>query len=134
MDLKGFTEDFYHRICGGHLAPVLDTLRYLKHETFHPDFHMLDKSATSMTSLLQAKKIAKANGLHYVYLGNVHDVADGSTWCPSCGKLLIERDGYRLGRWALKDGSCQYCNTRIAGIFEAMPGNWGPKRWPIEIK
>ena len=57
-----------------------------------------------------------------------------STWCPSCGKLLIERDGYRLGRWALKDGSCQYCNTRIAGIFEAMPGNWGPKRWPIEIK
>jgi pyruvate formate lyase activating enzyme len=33
VDLKGFTEDFYHRICGGHLAPVLDTLVYLVHQT-----------------------------------------------------------------------------------------------------
>jgi len=33
VDLKGFTEDFYRRICGGDLATVLDTLRYLKHET-----------------------------------------------------------------------------------------------------
>jgi pyruvate formate lyase activating enzyme len=33
VDLKGFTEDFYFKICGGHLQPVLDTLLYLKHET-----------------------------------------------------------------------------------------------------
>jgi pyruvate formate lyase activating enzyme len=33
VDLKGFSEDFYHRICAGHLAPVLETLEYLKHET-----------------------------------------------------------------------------------------------------
>jgi len=33
VDLKGFTETFYRKICGGSLAPVLDTLRYLKHET-----------------------------------------------------------------------------------------------------
>src|SRR3954469_19505649 len=33
VDLKGFTEDFYRKICGGELAPVLDTLKYLKHET-----------------------------------------------------------------------------------------------------
>jgi pyruvate formate lyase activating enzyme len=33
IDLKSFSEDFYHRICGGQLQPVLDTLRYLKHET-----------------------------------------------------------------------------------------------------
>ncbi|MGH8321027.1 MAG: AmmeMemoRadiSam system radical SAM enzyme [Gammaproteobacteria bacterium] len=33
VDLKGFTENFYHKICGGHLQPVLDTLIYLKHET-----------------------------------------------------------------------------------------------------
>ncbi len=33
VDLKAFSERFYHRICGGHLAPVLDTLRYIKHET-----------------------------------------------------------------------------------------------------
>ena len=33
VDLKGFTDDFYHRVCGGHLEPVLDTLRYLRRET-----------------------------------------------------------------------------------------------------
>ncbi|MFC5301335.1 AmmeMemoRadiSam system radical SAM enzyme [Azospira restricta] len=33
VDLKGFTEDFYFRICGGHLQPVLDTLAYIHHET-----------------------------------------------------------------------------------------------------
>jgi pyruvate formate lyase activating enzyme len=33
VDLKGFTEDFYRRVCGAHLQPVLDTLVYLRHET-----------------------------------------------------------------------------------------------------
>jgi len=33
VDLKAFSERFYRKITGGHLAPVLDTLRYLKHET-----------------------------------------------------------------------------------------------------
>ena len=33
VDLKAFTEDFYHKITGSHLEPVLETLRYLKHET-----------------------------------------------------------------------------------------------------
>jgi pyruvate formate lyase activating enzyme len=33
VDLKAFTEDFYHRFCAARLAEVLDTLRYLRHET-----------------------------------------------------------------------------------------------------
>ena len=33
VDLKGFTQEFYRRLCAGDLEPVLDTLRYLKHET-----------------------------------------------------------------------------------------------------
>jgi pyruvate formate lyase activating enzyme len=33
VDLKGFTEDFYFKLCGGHLAPVLETLVYLVKET-----------------------------------------------------------------------------------------------------
>jgi len=33
VDLKGFTERFYKKICLGELQPVLDTLKYLKHET-----------------------------------------------------------------------------------------------------
>ncbi len=33
VDLKAFTDDFYHKLCGAHLQPVLDTIKYLKHET-----------------------------------------------------------------------------------------------------
>jgi pyruvate formate lyase activating enzyme len=33
IDLKGFTENFYHRLCTGSLDAVLDTLRYVRHET-----------------------------------------------------------------------------------------------------
>ncbi|PPD32842.1 MAG: AmmeMemoRadiSam system radical SAM enzyme [Methylomonas sp.] len=33
IDLKAFSEDYYFKITGGHLQPVLETLQYLKHET-----------------------------------------------------------------------------------------------------
>lgn len=33
VDLKAFTEDFYYRITYSHLEPVLDTLKWLRHET-----------------------------------------------------------------------------------------------------
>jgi len=33
VDLKGFTDEFYAKLCGAHLQPVLDTLVYLRHHT-----------------------------------------------------------------------------------------------------
>ena len=33
VDLKAFTDRFYHKICGGHLAPVLETLEFIHNET-----------------------------------------------------------------------------------------------------
>lgn len=33
VDLKGFTERFYHKVCAGHLQPVLETLKYIRRET-----------------------------------------------------------------------------------------------------
>jgi pyruvate formate lyase activating enzyme len=33
VDLKAFSEDFYHKVTYAHLDPVLETLRYLRHET-----------------------------------------------------------------------------------------------------
>jgi len=33
IDLKAFTESFYHKLAAGHLEPVLDTLRYVCRET-----------------------------------------------------------------------------------------------------
>jgi len=33
VDLKAFTEEFYRKLCGGQLQPVLDTLLYIRNET-----------------------------------------------------------------------------------------------------
>ena len=176
VDLKAFTDDFYHRLCGGHLQPVLDTLVYLKRETgvwlelttllipgendsddeidrmtrwvvaelgpdvpmhftaFHPDWKMTDHPPTPPQTLSRARAIALRNGVHYAYTGNVHDAAGGSTYCPSCGSRVIQRDWYELGEWGLDaTGSCAKCHARIAGVFEAAPGTWGARRVPVRM-
>ncbi len=176
VDLKGFTERFYRKICGGELGAVLETLVYLYHDTdvwfelttllipeendssgeierlsrwvrdhlgpevplhftaFHPDWKMMDKPHTPARTLTRAREIAIANGLHYVYTGNVHDSTGGSTWCRNCGELLIERDWYRLGRWSLNErGQCASCGTQLPGRFEARPGTWGRRRLPVRL-
>ena len=53
------------------------------------------------------------HGLRYVYTGNVHDGAGGSTYCHGCGALLIGRDWYELTGWGLDArGCCRACGTR----------------------
>ena len=173
IDLKAFSESFYHQICGGHLQPVLETLCYVHRHTsvwlelttllipglndsdaeiralcewvgqqlgpdvplhftaFHPDYRLLDIPATPVETLVHARELARQCGLHHVYTGNVHDSRGESSWCPQCGNLLIERDWYRLGRWGLLEGACNRCGARLAGHFEATPGQWGPRRLAI---
>lgn len=176
VDLKCFTDQFYHRLCGGHLQPVLDTLIYIREQTdtwlelttllipgendsdqeldamsrwiadnlgpdvplhfsaFHPDWKMRDKPATPPQTLSRARQIALNNGLHHVYTGNVHDPVGQSTYCPACSKQVIERDWYRLGQWQLDaTGHCAHCGARIAGIFEAQPGNWEERRQLVRM-
>lgn len=177
VDLKAFTEAFYHKICGGHLQPVLDTLRYLKHETdvwtelttllipgendsdqeidkmsrwvvenlgpdvpwhftaFHPDWKMRSHAPTPASTLTRARAIALGNGARYVYTGNVHDEAGGSTYCHHCRAKLIGRDWYVLTTWNLDElGRCKNCGTACAGVFNPQPGTWGARRQPVRLK
>ena len=64
-----------------------------------------DGSADLRHVLAVARDIARANGLHHVYTGNVSDPEGGSTYCPACGDIVIGRQGYRLGDWRLRAGS-----------------------------
>ena len=100
---------------------------------FHPDYKMMDRPHTPLDTLQQARDIALSKGLHYVYTGNVHDSKGSSTYCPSCKKLLIERDWFVLGEYNLKNNLCGFCGHAIAGIFETTPGHWGAKRVPVRI-
>jgi pyruvate formate lyase activating enzyme len=113
-----------------HLGPEVP----LHFTAFHPDYRMRETPRTPIQTLSRARAIARRNGLRYVYTGNVHDPEGSSTYCPGCGGLLIERDWYRLGAWNLTgNGVCRHCGTRIAGVFEARPGAWGPRRQPVRL-
>jgi pyruvate formate lyase activating enzyme len=54
--------------------------------------------------------------LHYVYPGNVPQEAN--TLCPSCGELLVRRQGYRVRVAALENGCCGKCGRGIAGVWK----------------
>ncbi len=100
---------------------------------FHPDWKMLDRPPTPPETLTRARRIALGNGVRHAYTGNVHDVDGQSTRCHACGHLLIERDGYELGTWGLREGACSNCGERCAGVFEAERGRWGARRWPVRL-
>ncbi|MDQ3893777.1 MAG: AmmeMemoRadiSam system radical SAM enzyme [Actinomycetota bacterium] len=101
---------------------------------FHPDYKMLDRPPTPPETLSRARRIALANGVRYGYTGNVHDASGGSTYCPGCGELVIERDWYVVGAYRLTDdGRCESCGTPIPGVFDGQPGRWGPRRMPVRL-
>jgi len=160
VDLKAFTERFYHKLTFSHLEPVLDTLRWLKHETdvwleitnlmipgenddpdetkrlcqwivenlgdavplhftaFHPDFKLMDKPKTPVSTLKRARAIALSAGLKYCYIGNVFDEEGQTTFCPACRRVLIRRAWHDILEYNLKRNHCP-CGAEIPGHFAA---------------
>ena len=112
-----------------HLGPDVP----LHFSAFHPDFRMRDRPPTPPETLATAHDIAHHAGLHYVYVGNIHDPARQNTNCPRCHTLLIERDGYQLGAYNLAGSHCPHCGLTIPGHFDPHPGTWGRRRQPIDL-
>lgn len=101
---------------------------------FHPDYRMLDAQHTPFATLATARRIARKNGVRHAYIGNVHDIGRQSSYCHACGTRTIGRDWYELSDWNLTpDGRCASCGTRMAGVFDGPPGNWGRRRRPVDV-
>ena len=77
---------------------------------FHPHFKMRDAEPTPARTLEMAHKIALKEGLRYVYIGNIPGHRGESTYCPECGKPLIERRGFGVA--AMRD-TCT-CGHKLA--------------------
>ena len=157
VDLKAGRGEFYRKMSGAALEPVLDNLKLIKHlgiwlevttlvipglndseeelrwvaeylfnelgpdvpwhlSRFYPHYHMRQTPPTPTSTLERAWQIGRDVGLHYVYVGNVSGHQTESTVCPRCGKIVIERVGYRLGRRDLRGGACGKCGATIAGV------------------
>jgi pyruvate formate lyase activating enzyme len=109
-------------------AELRDIARFIKgvspdipwHVTaFHGDYRMANRDDTDARRITHAAELGYEEGLHYVYAGN----RPGSvgryehTWCPRCGKMLVERAGFHVLRNNLAAGACPQCGAKIAGIW-----------------
>ncbi len=154
VDLKSFSDDFYRKLAGARLKPVLDSIRRLWSmgvwvevttllipgandstdelrslaaflvsispdipwhvSRFYPSYRLLDTPPTPVATIEAALRIGREEGLHYVYGGNIPGHSSESTLCPGCGEVVIERQGYRLGKIEIRDGICTNCGKEIA--------------------
>ena len=72
---------------------------------------------TPLPTLERAKAIADAEGIHYVYIGNVPGHPAENTWCPKCRRGVVERAGLMVKAMRLNQGKCPFCRQLI-------PGRW----------
>ena len=102
-----------------HISPLIPW-----HVTaFHKDYKMTDPDNTPIETIIRACEIGVAEGLKYVYAGNVSGRAGKweNPYCHSCGERLIERTGFVVTGYHLKGPHCPKCHTTIPGRF-----------WPTE--
>jgi len=87
---------------------------------FHPDYRMSEGVRTPPGSLERASRIGAAEGLRFVYTGNVAGGTGESTRCPGCSEVVVERRGFRLLRMRLGgEGRCPGCGRPIPGRWKS---------------
>jgi pyruvate formate lyase activating enzyme len=85
---------------------------------FFPLYQLSNLYPTPEEPLVKARSIALEEKLKYVYIGNMPD-ADSNTYCPNCRTLLVERKGYVISGYFLKQGKCGKCGSKIAGMWRS---------------
>jgi len=84
---------------------------------FHPAYRMQDLPPTPVATLEKCVDIARQEGLHHVYIGNVPGHADENTRCAGCGQVVISRRGFAILQKNLREGRCAACGRTIPGIW-----------------
>ncbi|MDQ1256874.1 MAG: pyruvate formate lyase activating enzyme [Candidatus Hydrogenedentes bacterium] len=108
-------EDF-QRLCTW-MAENMGKDTPLHFSAFFPNYKMTNLPPTPGDTLVRARDIARAEGLHFVYIGNVSAPDGETTHCPHCGKLLIERRRFTIIENRLNGGRCPDCQTALAGVW-----------------
>jgi pyruvate formate lyase activating enzyme len=100
-NLKAIAEWIYENL--GELTPWHVT-------RFFPQAKMMDIEPTPPETLQRARQIGLDTGLKFVYTGNIAS-GDHSTYCPSCRKKVIDREGYSTRVTGVTgEGECTNCN------------------------
>ena len=86
---------------------------------FHPQYLLKNLPITPVPTLERAKAIADAEGLHFVYIGNVPGHPAQNTYCPKCHRMVVARVGFTASRMLIHKGSCPFCQEPIPGVWHA---------------
>lgn len=85
---------------------------------FFPAYKMTHLPPTPVETLEKAREIAQKVGLHYVYIGNVPGHPAEHTYCPNCGRIIIQRVGFFVTSHNLYQDKCPFCGEKIPGIWQ----------------
>jgi pyruvate formate lyase activating enzyme len=85
---------------------------------FHPYYRIRNLPRTPVATLEKAREIAMAEGLQFVYTGNVPGHPGNNTYCPKCGERVIHRVGMSVAQNRLADGKCPDCQHAIPGVWK----------------
>jgi len=72
---------------------------------------------TPQQTLETARQIGLDAGLKFVYISNLAPHMGNHTYCPSCGRVLVKRLGFKVLENHLVQGACPSCRTRIPGVW-----------------
>lgn len=85
---------------------------------FIPLYKLTQLPVTPVSTLEKARNIALRTGMKFVYLGNVPGHSAENTFCPHCGKMVVERRGFRILSNHITKGTCEYCREAIPGVWK----------------
>ncbi len=108
--------DMIRRMCGW-LASNGFSETPLHFSRFSPLYKLTQLPPTPVNILAAARNIALEEGLKYVYVGNVPGADYQNTVCPHCGKVVVERMGFRIVQNHVEHGKCSYCGYEIKGVW-----------------
>ena len=87
---------------------------------FFPQYKLTRLPATPIATLEELRRIARDQGIRYVYLGNVPGHSGTQTYCHQCQKVIVRRNGYRIKEIHMRNGKCIYCNAPIPGRWDQI--------------
>jgi pyruvate formate lyase activating enzyme len=117
--VPSWTDDLemIRRMCGW-LASNDFSNTPLHFSRFHPQYKLERLPATPVNILESAGKIAREEGLNFVYIGNVPGHNTANTLCPTCKRVLVERSGFTvILNQVTPESRCPHCGTAIPGVW-----------------
>ncbi len=84
---------------------------------FHPDYLLKNLPITPVGTLERARAIGLAEGLHFVYIGNVPGHPGEHTYCPRCGRMVVERVGMGVRQMLIRNSACPFCKEPLPGVW-----------------